>query len=117
MSGFAIMAEWKKLERLIKKSAPSNINTDILKESYKRICFTQKSDGWAIPSSMVVGHFNPEKNGIKAVLVSNEADCDIEQLIQNPQKSFLGKIFYKYLNILQIFACFCMEKLKGKDFM
>ena len=41
----------------------------------------------------------PEKNGIKLVLVSNEAEFLVEQHSQNPQKSSLGNLFYECLNI------------------
>ena len=47
--------------------------------------------------SQVVEDFDPEKNGIKANLVSFEMYWFVVQHIQNPKKSLLGKIFYDEL--------------------
>ena len=44
--------------------------------------------------SMVVETFNPEKNGRKAYFIPLEALFFIEQHIQNPLKSSVGKLFY-----------------------
>ena len=42
-------------------------------------------------SSLAVEGFDPEEIGIEMILVSKEADFFVEQHIQNPPKSALGK--------------------------
>ena len=49
------------------------------------------------PISQVVEDFDPEKNGIKANLVSFEMYWFVVQHIQNPIKSLSGKNFYDEL--------------------
>ena len=46
---------------------------------------------------MVVETFNPEKIGRKACFTPLEAPFFIEQHIQNPLKSSVGKLFYGFL--------------------
>ena len=41
--------------------------------------------------SLAVEGFDPEEIGIEVILVSKEADFFVEQHIQNPPKSALGK--------------------------
>ena len=48
-------------------------------------------------NSQVVEDFDPEKNGIKANLVSFEMYWFVVQHIQNPKKSLSGKHFYDEL--------------------
>ena len=60
----------------------------ILGESKSLFCFYR-------PTSLVVDDFNPEKNGIEAILVSFEMLWLVVQCIENPKKSLLGKIFYR----------------------
>ena len=41
--------------------------------------------------SLAVEGFDPEEIGIEVILISKEADFFVEQHIQNPPKSTLGK--------------------------
>ena len=59
-----------------------------------------ESGNWGVVWSLKMkSRCYPEKNGIKLVLVSNEAEFLVEQHSQNPQKSSLGNLFYECLNI------------------
>ena len=53
-----------------------------------------------------------EKNGRKLVLVSFEAQFFVEQHIQSPPKSTLGKKFESYLKCWPIF---CIDSVKNID--
>ena len=71
---------------------------------YHRECrskFTHKKElaRFIVWSLKMKSRCYPEKNGIKLVLVSNEAEFLVEQHSQNPQKSSLGNLFYECLNI------------------
>ena len=47
--------------------------------------------------SLAVEGLDPEKIGIEEILVSKEAEFFVEEHIQNPPKSTLGKLFYSKL--------------------
>ena len=53
--------------------------------------------------SPAVEGLDPEKIGIEVNLVSKEAEIFVEQHIQNPPKTVLGKIVYSRLNIYSIY--------------
>ena len=48
-------------------------------------------------NSLAVEGLDPEKIGIEEILVSKEAEFFVEEHIQNPPKSTLGKLFYSKL--------------------
>ena len=49
------------------------------------------------PYSLAVEGLDPEKIGIEEILVSKEVEFFVEEHIQNPPKSTLGKLFYSKL--------------------
>ena len=62
--------------------------------NFEKIFETQKLDPLY---SLAVEGLDPEKIGIEEILVSKEAEFFVEEHIQNPPKSTLGKLFYSKL--------------------
>ena len=56
-----------------------------------------KSNMITFYNSLAVEGLDPEKIGIEEILVSKEAEFFVEEHIQNPPKSTLGKLFYSKL--------------------
>ncbi len=62
-------------------------------------------DGSQMPNSLAVEGLDLEKINIEANFVPKEVEFFVEQHIQNPLKSTLGKIFYWQLNFINFFFC------------
>ena len=79
---------------IISNEAPSHlINHGSICVSY-HLVIRRKRFANNFNSSLVVETFNLEKNGRKAYFTPSEAPFFIEQHIQNPLESFVGKLFY-----------------------